>query len=67
MLLDGQLHEIKSLTYYLGTATRTKTKTESTRKLPLSSRTIQHCIELLNEALREQEQKKALELSCSKD
>ncbi|MDF5729660.1 MAG: hypothetical protein PUP92_17055 [Rhizonema sp. PD38] len=54
MLVDGKILELKSLTYRLGTASGSKTKTETTKTLPLTTETIQHCCNLLREALEKE-------------
>ncbi len=59
LFMEGELYELKSLTYRLGTASGTKTKTESTRKLPLNQSNIVHCHNLVIEALQKANREKS--------
>ncbi|MDF5717598.1 MAG: hypothetical protein PUP93_27955 [Rhizonema sp. NSF051] len=59
LFVEDELYELQSLAYHLGTASRTKTKIESTRKLALNQTNIVHCHNLLIEALQKANQEKS--------
>ncbi|MDF5721516.1 MAG: hypothetical protein PUP91_13755 [Rhizonema sp. PD37] len=54
MLVDGKIFELKSLTYRVSGTTGSKMRTESTKTLPITQYTVEHCCNLLREALQQE-------------